>query len=82
MQPLSEKEKSRILATVESATSEDIEQYEALLARRFMSDPAVENLTAEAIPLEQQIAKLHAKLFPTAKTVQKKRSTSTRRRKP
>lgn len=66
MEPLKPEEKERILSERPQAAPEDIEEYERLLAERFLHDPLVPE--AAAAPLatparDERLRELYEKLF-------------------
>jgi hypothetical protein len=70
MEPISRRERAVILATNPAATEEDIDEYERLLVRRFMTDPDAEvSPDAPVTPqgahedIERRLDELREKLF-------------------
>lgn len=91
MEPLKPEVKKRILADRPQAAPQDIEEYERLLAERFMSDPNAP--TASALPpgapqaiyrgerpcdahvREARLRELHEKLFGEVVAAQEEKKT-------
>ncbi len=68
MQPLKPSQKKAILATAPQAQPEDVEDYERLLAQRFMTDPSLQKAPVQprAKALSDRLSELYAKLFGKA----------------
>lgn len=66
MEPLGKSIRENILLRNPQAAPADIDEYERLLANRFVSDPAMakapENMRAE-VTAEHRLQELHRKLF-------------------